>query len=143
MSCVDSRYRSITAKRMPAVKSNRPIDLPLSQVISVNRSPIAIASILHRISGIILFLLIPVMLWLLQTSLASPESFLTVFDNVFLRFLAWIFVAATAYHFVMGVKHLFADNGQNEELKSARTASFVSFVIAAILIVASFVWVMF
>ena len=134
---------SITAKRMPAVKSNRPIDLPVSQVISVNRSPIAIASILHRISGIILFLLIPVMLWLLQTSLASPESFLTVFDNVFLRFLAWIFVAATAYHFVMGVKHLFADNGQNEELKSARTASFVSFVIAAILIVASFVWVMF
>ena len=125
------------------MKSNRPIDLPLSQVISVNRSPIAIASILHRISGIILFLLIPVMLWLLQTSLVSPESFLTVFDNVFLRFLAWIFVAATAYHFVMGVKHLFADNGQNEELKSARTASFVSFVIAAILIVASFVWVMF
>ena len=125
------------------MKSNRPIDLPLSQVISVNRSPIAIASILHRISGIILFLLIPVMLWLLQNSLASPESFETVFDNVFIRFLAWIFVAAIAYHFVMGVKHLFADNGQNEELQSARMASVVSLVIAAILIVASFVWVMF
>nr|WP_313973340.1 succinate dehydrogenase, cytochrome b556 subunit [uncultured Psychrobacter sp.] len=128
---------------MPAVKSNRPINLPLSQVISVNRSPIAIASILHRISGVILFLLIPVMLWLLQNSLASPESFETVFDNVFIRFLAWIFVAAIAYHFVMGVKHLFADNGQNEELQSARMASVVSLVIAAILIVASFVWVMF
>ncbi|HAV48651.1 MULTISPECIES: succinate dehydrogenase, cytochrome b556 subunit [Psychrobacter] len=128
---------------MPAVKSNRPINLPLSQVISVNRSPIAIASILHRISGIVLFLLIPVMLWLLQNSLASPESFETVFDNVFIRFLAWIFVAAIAYHFVMGVKHLFADNGQNEELQSARMASVVSLVIAAILIVASFVWVMF
>ena len=128
---------------MPAVKSNRPINLPLSQVISVNRSPIAIASILHRISGIVLFLLIPVMLWLLQNSLSSPESFETVFDNVFIRFLAWIFVAAIAYHFVMGVKHLFADNGQNEELQSARMASVVSLVIAAILIVASFVWVMF
>jgi len=128
---------------MPAVKSNRPINLPLSQAISVNRSPIAIASILHRISGIVLFLLIPVMLWLLQNSLASPESFETVFDNVFIRFLAWIFVAAIAYHFVMGVKHLFADNGQNEELQSARMASVVSLVIAAILIVASFVWVMF
>ena len=128
---------------MPAVKSNRPINLPLSQVISVNRSPIAIASILHRISGIVLFLLIQVMLWLLQNSLASPESFETVFDNVFIRFLAWIFVAAIAYHFVMGVKHLFADNGQNEELQSARMASVVSLVIAAILIVASFVWVMF
>ncbi len=128
---------------MPAVKSNRPIDLPLSQVMAVNRSPIAIASILHRISGIVLFLLIPVMLWLLQTSLASPESFATVFDNVLIRFLAWIFVASIAYHFVMGIKHLFADNGNNEELKSARMVSVVSLVIAAILIVASFVWVMF
>lgn len=125
------------------MKSNRPIDLPLSQVISVNRSPIAIASILHRISGIMLFLLIPVMLWILQTSLASPESFATVFDNILIRFLAWIFVAFIAYHFVMGMKHLFADMGMNEELKSGRTASVVSFGIAAILIVASFVWVMF
>ncbi|WP_367104929.1 succinate dehydrogenase, cytochrome b556 subunit [uncultured Psychrobacter sp.] len=128
---------------MPAVKSNRPINLPLSQVISVNRSPIAIASILHRISGIILFLLIPVMLWLLQTSLASPESFETVFDNIFIRFLTWVFVAAIAYHFVMGIKHLFADNGKNEELKSARMVSNICFVIAAILIVMSFIWVMF
>ena len=128
---------------MPAVKSNRPIDLPLSQVISVNRSPIAIASILHRISGIILFLLIPVMLWILQNSLASPESFEAIFDNVLVRFLLWIFVAAIAYHFVMGMKHLFADMGMNEELKSGRAASMISFVIAAILIVASFVWVMF
>src|SRR5690606_41000294 len=99
--------------------------------------------ILHRISGIVLFLLIPVMLWLLQNSLTSPESFETVFDNVFIRFLAWIFVAAIAYHFVMGVKPLFAGNGQNEELQSTRIASDVSIVIAAILIVASFVWVMF
>lgn len=125
------------------MKSNRPINLPLSQVISVNSSPIAIASILHRISGIMLFLLIPVMLWILQNSLASPESFATVFDNVLVRFLAWIFVAAIAYHFVMGIKHLFADNGSNEELKSARMVTVVSFVIAAILIVVSFIWVMF
>lgn len=126
------------------MKSNRPINLPLSQVISVNaKSPIAIASILHRISGIILFLLIPVMLWLLQTSLTSPESFETVFDNILVRFFAWVFVAAIAYHFVMGIKHLLADMGMNEELQSGRMAAVVSFVIAAILIVASFVWVMF
>ncbi|WP_227429017.1 succinate dehydrogenase, cytochrome b556 subunit [Psychrobacter sp. I-STPA6b] len=129
---------------MPAVKSNRPINLPLSQVISVNaKSPIAIASILHRISGIILFLLIPVLLWLLQRSLASPESFAVVFDNILVRFIAWVFVASVAYHFVMGIKHLLADMGMNEELKSGRQAAVISFVIAAILIVASFVWVMF
>lgn len=126
------------------MKSNRPINLPLSQVISVNaKSPIAIASILHRISGIILFLLIPVMLWILQTSLASPESFAVVFDNILIRFFAWVFVASIAFHFVMGIKHLFADMGMHEEFKSGRAAAVVSFVIAAILIIASFVWVMF
>lgn len=125
------------------MKSNRPINLPLSQVISVNTSPMAIASILHRISGIILFLLIPVMLWVLQRSLASPESFAVVFDNIVVRFIAWIFVASIAYHFVMGIKHLLADMGFNEELKSGRMASMACMVIAAVLIVLSFIWVMF
>lgn len=129
---------------MPAVKSNRPINLPLSQVIAVNsKSPIAVASILHRVSGIVLFLLVPVMLCILQTSLSSADSFTAVFNHMALRFVAWIFVAATAYHFVMGIKHLLADAGMNEELKSGRTAAVISFVIAAVLIVASFVWVMF
>lgn len=126
------------------MKSNRPINLPLSQVIAVNsKSPIAMASILHRVSGIVLFLLVPVMLCILQTSLTSQEGFDAVFENVALRFVAWIFVAATAYHFVMGIKHLLADLGMNEEFNSGRMAAVISFVIAAVLIVASFVWVMF
>ena len=126
------------------MKDNRPINLPLSQVIAVNaKSPIAVASILHRISGIVLFLLTPVMLYVLQVSLQSEQGFTQVFDNVALRFVAWIFVAATAYHFVMGVKHLLADAGMNEELKSGKTAAVVGFVIAFTLIIASFFWVMF
>lgn len=126
------------------MKSNRPINLPLSQVIAVNsKSPIAMASILHRVSGVVLFLLVPVMLCILSTSLSSPEGFASVFDNIALRFVAWVFVAATAYHFVMGIKHLLADLGMNEEFASGKMAAIVSFVIAAILIVASFVWVMF
>ncbi|MFB6348484.1 succinate dehydrogenase, cytochrome b556 subunit [Moraxella marmotae] len=129
---------------MPAVKSNRPINLSLSQVLAVNaKSPIAMASILHRVSGIVLFLLVPVMLCILQTSLSSAEGFAAVFDNIALRFVAWIFVAATAYHFVMGIKHLLADLGMNEEFNSGRTAAVISFIVAAVLIVASFVWVMF
>ncbi len=124
------------------MKSNRPINLPLSQVIAVNsKSPIAMASILHRVSGIVLFLLVPVMLYILQTSLSSAEGFAAVFDNIILKLVAWVFVAATAYHFVMGVKHLLADAGMNEEFNSGRMAAIISFVIAAVLIVASFIWV--
>ena len=74
------------------MKSNRPVNLSMGQVLSVNlRSPVAVASILHRVSGIIIFLLIPVLLWLLQGSLASPESFAqvreTVFGNILVKFV--------------------------------------------------------
>lgn len=101
------------------------------------------ASIMHRVSGIVLFLLTPVLLFVLHTSLASPQGFDAVVGNMAIRFIVWVFVAAIAYHFVMGIKHLCADMGMNEELKSGRTAAIASFVIAAILIVLSFIWVMF
>lgn len=135
----------VSAYRMPAVKSNRPVNLSMGQVLAVNlRSPVAIASILHRVSGIIIFLLVPVLLWLLQGSLASPESFAhirdQVFGNIFVRLLIWVIVAGLIYHLIMGIKHLFGDMGVAEELQSGRTAAVVAFVISAIGIVASFIW---
>ena len=130
---------------MPAVKSNRPVNLSMGQVLAVNlRSPVAIASILHRVSGIIIFLLIPVLLWLLQGSLASPERFADVqhvFDKLSVRLIVWVFVAGLLYHFIMGIKHLFADLGCNEGLQSGRTAATVALVLSVIAIIASFIWV--
>ncbi|MEC7119794.1 MAG: succinate dehydrogenase, cytochrome b556 subunit [Pseudomonadota bacterium] len=133
---------------MPAVKSNRPVNLSMGQVLSVNlRSPVAIASILHRVSGIIIFLLIPVLLWLLQGSLASPEGFAhvrdVVFGNVLVKLVVWVFLAGLIYHFFAGIKHLLADVGVAEELNSGRTAATVMLVISVISILASVVWVMF
>lgn len=130
------------------MKSNRPVNLSLGQVLSVNlRSPVAIASILHRVSGVINFLLIAVLLWLLQGSLASPESFAhvrdNVFGNLFVKFIVWVFLAGLIYHFCAGVKHLLADVGVGEELNSGRTAATVMLAIAGTGIVAAFVWVMF
>ena len=130
------------------MKSNRPVNLSMGQVLSVNlRSPVAVASILHRVSGIIIFLLIPVLLWLLQGSLASPESFAqvreVVFGNVLVKFVIWVFLAGLIYHFFAGIKHLLADVGVAEELSSGRTAATIMLVISVISILAAFVWVMF
>ena len=76
---------------MPAVKSNRPVNLSMGQVLDVNlKSPVAIASILHRLSGVIVFLLVPVLLWLLDKSLSSPEGFAQVqaiFGGFIVRFI--------------------------------------------------------
>lgn len=128
------------------MKNNRPVNLSMGQVLSVNlKSPVAIASILHRVSGIIIFLLIPVLLWLLQGSLASPESFAyirnDVFGNLLVRLVVWAFVAGLIYHFIVGVKHLLADVGVAEELQSGRTAATIALILSAVGILASFVWV--
>ena len=131
--------------RMPAVKSNRPVNLSMGQVLDVNlKSPVAIASILHRLSGVIVFLLVPVLLWLLDKSLSSPEGFAQVqeiFNGFFVRFIVWVFVAGLIYHFIAGVKHLLADLGFAEELQSGRIAATISLILSAIGIIAAFVWI--
>ena len=130
---------------MPAVKSNRPVNLSMGQVLDVNlKSPVAIASILHRLSGVIVFLLVPVLLWILDKSLSSPEGFkqvLEIFTSIPVRLIVWVFVAGLIYHFIAGVKHLLADVGVAEELQSGRTAATIALILSAIGIVASFVWI--
>ena len=131
---------------MPAVKSNRPVNLSMGQVLAVNlRSPVAIASI--RLSGVIVFLLVAVLLWILDKSLSSPEGFdyvkNVVFGNILVRFIVWVFVAGLIFHFIAGIKHLLADLGFAEELQSGRIAATVSLILSVIGIVAAFVWIMF
>lgn len=127
------------------MKSNRPVNLSMGQVLEVNlKSPVAIASILHRISGVIVFLLVPVLLWLLDKSLSSAEGFAEVqeiFNGFFVRFIVWVFVAGLIYHLFTGIKHLLADIGVAEELQSGRTAATISLILSAIGIVAAFVWI--
>ena len=55
-----------------AIKKKRPKNLDLPTI----RLPLpGILSIIHRISGAAMFLLLPFLLWLFQGSLTSPESF--------------------------------------------------------------------
>ena len=98
------------------MKSNRPVNLSLGMVLEVNmKSPVAMASILHRISGIIVFLLIPVLLYILQGSLASEESFAAIKDSVFGgfigRFVVFVALVGLIYHFFACIKLLLLDFG--------------------------------
>ena len=67
----------------------RPVNLDL-QTISFPVT--AIASILHRVSGVITFVALGILLWMLGTSLASPEGFETVvaiMDNFLVKLVLW------------------------------------------------------
>lgn len=116
-----------------AIKKKRPKNLDLMSI----RLPLpGIVSIIHRISGAVIFLLLPVLLWLLQSSLTSPETF-AVFKSVVgnplvkivLLGLIWLYM----HHFCAGIRYLLLDLHKGVDLASARMSSYVVFAVSVAL----------
>lgn len=124
------------------MNNNRPVNLNLF----LFRWPLpAITSILHRVSGGAIFLLIPLLLWMLQSSLQSPESFAELgvtLGNPLLKLMLWATLAALAYHLVAGCKHLLMDLGIGETLQGGKNLAIATLVISGVLILllGVFVW---
>lgn len=117
----------------PVVKP-RPVYLDLLHI----RQPLpAVVSILHRISGALLFVAgIPLVLWVTQRALASPQAWEAMratlshpFAKLVLLALAWAYL----HHFIAGIRHLVMDLHVGMELKSARTSAAVTLVLSLLL----------
>lgn len=124
------------------VTRERPMNLDLTKI----SYPItAIVSILHRISGIIIFLLLPVFLYLLHDSLVSETSFTqlqTVVHHPVLKFIIWGGLSAVAFHFWAGIRHMLMDLGFGESLTGGRITAVVVIVltILSILFLGAWLW---
>ncbi|MCK4865255.1 MAG: succinate dehydrogenase, cytochrome b556 subunit [Gammaproteobacteria bacterium] len=124
-------------------KDNRPKYLNLLKI----RLPITgIASINHRLSGLILFLAIPVSLYLFQLSLSSEAGFsetLTSLSSPWIKLalvlLTWSFV----HHLLAGFRFLLIDQNIGVSLSVARkSAWFVVFAAVIITLIISGVWIL-
>lgn len=117
---------------------------PIFQAVLKYRYPVtAIASILHRISGVILFLFLPLLLWVLHKSLLSPADYQIVsqaFSHPIVITLLWITLAALIYHLIAGIRHMLMDCGFGESLKGGRAGAYLVFVITVILLFIIGVW---
>ena len=120
---------------------HRPVNLDLG---SLKFPPMAIASILHRISGLVLFILLPIMMYFLSESLHSLLSF----DNLQLllskpsiKLLLWGFSAAMIYHLLAGFRHILMDIGFGEQLAVARYSAITIMLLAFILVILLGVWI--
>ncbi len=81
--------------------------------------PAGIVSILHRISGFIMFLLLPFIIWMFDTSVSSEISFsrFTAAFNIglgfvpgwFIKLVALALIWAYLHHFIAGLRHLWMD----------------------------------
>ena len=84
------------------------------------------ASILHRISGIGLFLMLPLLIWLLELSLRSPESYemlRSVIANPLLKLVLIGLLWAFLHHFCMGIRILLIDIHVGVEKAKAATSA--------------------
>ena len=80
------------------MKHNRPVNLDISSI----KLPItALVSILHRVSGVVLVAVIPVLLYALYVSLQSPMHFelvAAVFALMAVKIILWLSLIALGYH---------------------------------------------
>jgi succinate dehydrogenase / fumarate reductase cytochrome b subunit len=117
------------------VKKQRPKNLNLLTI----RFPIpALVSILHRMSGVVLFLLIPMILWVLEYSLSSQDNFQSLQDALltpWAKCIVWLFLVPFLYHFVAGIKHLLMDMNIGIELKTGRLGAFIALIVAFVFII--------
>lgn len=85
-------------------------------------------SILHRVSGVIMFLLLPFIFWMFDTSVSSEisfEGFTSIFNagvgavpGWFFKLIALALIWAYLHHFVAGLRHLWMDISHDAVSKS-------------------------
>jgi succinate dehydrogenase / fumarate reductase cytochrome b subunit len=102
-----------------------------------------LVSILHRISGLGLFLFLPLLLWLFQSSLTSPDSYVryrAVFANPLVKLILIGLLWAFLHHLLAGLRFLALDLHYGTELPTARATSWLVLVTAIVLTAILGVW---
>ena len=101
--------------------TDRPVyrNIHVTQIVGYRLPPAGIVSILHRISGALMFLLLPFVIWLFDVSVSSEISY-ERFANAFVagigfvpawfvKLVVWGLVWAYLHHLIAGVRHLWMD----------------------------------
>lgn len=102
-------------------------------------------SILHRVSGVLLFFMLPVLVWGFTLAFSSETGFARVtayLTTPFAKLLMLVLVAGLAHHFFAGLRHLAMDVHWGVSLSSARWTSLIVFLATGIAVLLA-AWVLF
>ncbi|MFT5588207.1 MAG: succinate dehydrogenase / fumarate reductase cytochrome b subunit [Bradyrhizobium sp.] len=116
-------------------KKNRPEfrNIHVTQLANYRLPLAGVISILHRISGFLMFALLPVILYLMDQSLMSEgtfEYFKGITSNWFAKLVLLAVSWAFIHHFCGGIRHLFMDNHIGIEKDSARKSAVIVFSVS-------------
>lgn len=117
---------------------SRPVyrNIHVTQILSYRLPPAGIVSILHRISGLLMFVLLPLIVWMFDTSLTSEISY-ERFTSAFVAGVgvvpAWLFklvvvalMWAYLHHAIAGVRHLWMDATHSVSKDQGRISAVVT-----------------
>lgn len=124
-------------------------NIHVSQIVKYRLPPAGIVSILHRVSGVGMFLLMPFIIWMFDASVTSEISY-SQFSSVFAGgagFLpGWVFklvalglIWAFLHHFIAGVRHLWMDmthSVSKEQGHNSAVFTLISSVLLTVLLAA-------
>jgi len=116
------------------VSQQRPVNLNL---FKFHFPVMAIISILHRISGVILFLFVPVMLYALHQSLASRNTFSFIqqcLNYTVSKVILLAILASAIFHLIAGVRHLLMDCGVAEGKTAGAVTAWFVFLLTIIVV---------
>ena len=97
-------------------------------------------SIMHRISGLLMFLLMPLIIWMFDTSISSEISFarfsaafnagLGFMPGWFMKLVALALIWAYLHHFIAGVRHLYMDVQHAVSKEFGKSSAIVTLVLS-------------
>jgi succinate dehydrogenase / fumarate reductase cytochrome b subunit len=127
-----------TAKPRPVFRN-----IHVTQIVSYRLPPAGIVSILHRVSGVIMFLLLPFVIWMFDASVTSEISY-DGFTSAFvagigfvpgwlLKLVALALIWAYLLHFIAGVRHLWMDMTHSVSKGQGHSSALATLVLSTLL----------
>jgi succinate dehydrogenase / fumarate reductase cytochrome b subunit len=119
----------------PASPPARPVyrNIHITQIVRYRLPLAGIVSILHRISGAVMFLFLPLALWVLDASLRSAESFAAVSQVLSFWLVKLILLGlfwALMHHLVAGLRHVWMDVFHAVSKKQGRQLALLTFAVS-------------
>ena len=125
------------------VKSRPGANMRLTDALGYRLPVAGLVSILHRVSGIVMFVLLPFVIWLFDTSLTSEftySQFTSVFGagvgfvpGWFFKCIALLLIWAFLHHLAAGLRHLWMDATHSVTREFGRQSAMVTLVASLVL----------
>ena len=125
-----------TARKRPEFRNiNALVDLPTYRLPAAG-----FVSILHRISGFVMFLLLPFLVWMFDTSVSSEISFakfkaafnigVGFVPGILVQLVALVLIWAYLHHLIAGVRHLYMDAHHAVSKEFGKSSAVVTLVLS-------------